>query len=234
VARSFTTATDRVTFGTLGTFAWTFGTWGAVFYTVTTGNYRFCLGLGHTTVEDSSLGMGDYDGPFYYDGGSHFAHASSFSFAAGSWAMLICTKETGTVAPVAHSYRWTNNLWVHETMDDTNANNTASSDRVIVGNHHNDGSDHKSILSHMAAAFMLPSRVMSNSEIQRLPEGNWDLLIPTAERWEWASGRDQPSTSNLMRSWGPNNLRATAVTGTARSAVRDPPGFRFSRNTRRR
>jgi len=233
VARSFTTATDRVTFGTLGTFAWTYGTVGAVFYTVTAGNYRFALGTGHTTIEDSSWGVGDFDGPFYANSDAgDFVSASSFSIATGSWLLEAVTKATGAVAPRVHTYRWTNNLWVHEAMNNT-VQNDAGADRIILGNHHNDGSDHKSILSHMAAAFMLPGYAMADGECERLAEGNWDLLLHTAQRWEWKSGRDQPSTSNLMRSWGPNSLRATSVTGTARSAVGDPPGFRFSRFTRR-
>jgi hypothetical protein len=225
VARSFLTNTHRVVYGTLNGFNWAWGSNGGVFYMVTADVSRDYIAL-DSGGNQFNFGVLDSNLAFYYDNSG--VQGGSTSFVASAWYFLGISKATGSVTARAHIYKWNTRTWVHENLAGASQDGDATS--VIIGNQ----LGNESMRGHMAAAFALPSRVMTDSEFERLPRGNWDLLIPDAERWEYKSGRDYPTvTASLPRSCGKYHMRATSVTGTARSAIVDPPGFRFSRLTQR-
>ena len=159
--------------------------------------------------------------------------------AADGWCLVVVTKAAGTVAPRGHVYK-AGAVPVHAdfggNLGDVNINDGP--------NGFNIGRDHG--LSayadmHIAAVMLIEGRAMTDSECDRLPAGRWDRWVtgtPAANLGflqEFPSGRD-PVVADVatVRDIGRARLRSTSLTGTARSAVGDPPGFRFSRLTRRR
>lgn len=149
---------------------------------------------------------------------------------ADGWMVVAMTKASGNVTPRAHIFKWSAQSWAH-----TNAGGAMNNDASVAQTQIFLGNDHvnESWNGDIAAVMCLPSRVLTDSEIERLPAGQWDRWLMQGDLlYEFKSGRDDPG--GVVRDQARSRSRQTARAGTSRTAVADPPGFRFSRLTRRR
>jgi len=169
-------------------------------------------------------------------GASPIADAGVSVVTADGWFLLGGTKDTGNVTPRHHFYKWTTNAWTHSGYTGTVTDGPSTATRPYnLCNTINGGSDGWD--GDIAAVMVLPSRVMTDSEIERLAAGRWDhwLMQPNDFLIEFPSGRDNVIASTLnVRTTDRQRTVATTVTGTSRTTTNDPPGFRFSRLKRRR
>jgi hypothetical protein len=87
----------------------------------------------------------------------------------------------------------------------------------------------------MAALMMIPNYVMSDQEVERLPNGRWNHCVDAGGPGflvEFPS-KSQPLTRGAIDSGRGRATENVAPVGTTR-ATSDPTGFRYSRYARRR
>lgn len=152
------------------------------------------------------------------------------------WTFIAWNKATGTATPRCHFYKPSTNAWTHENASGTQANTAGTPISIQIGGDNNgdyfDGD--------IAAVAVFRQRVLTDSEIERLPRGQWDLWVAEHDfLWEARSGRDVPVATTQSRHPDQSRSRtrqtaSASTSGTTRAATADPPGFRFSRLTRRR
>lgn len=211
--------------------SWAFGTL-AVAWNVSLGNntYRVPISAGTASADEWVFGLQDANHPFWYNGSDITLNSVTVGVSDG-WFILAMTKATGTTTPRFHHYRWSTNTWTHGNGSGTNANPSASTS-FRIGTDIND----ESAGGALAAAMLLNGEVMTDGECERLHEGLWDRWCDDKDAlFEFRSGRDRgPGTAVKVREYGRLRLAWSNTTGTTRAAVADPPGFRFSRCTRRR
>jgi hypothetical protein len=232
VGRSYDGTTNAYVTLTPGQFtAMPFGTIVAVLYQTTINSIgRSPVVVGGDAGDAAELfiynnGIGYWNGAASVD-----TFGSTPQASANVWQLIALTKATGTTAVRMHLYSWPTHSWAHNDAAGTISNSagTGLTEHGVGG--FSEASGNGDLIGTLAAAMVLNSRVLSDQEIERLPRGNWyqwapDLLV------EYPSGRDNPSS---VRELSRNRMRQTASAGTSRSALRDPPGFRFSPQHRRR
>ncbi len=146
---------------------------------------------------------------------------------ADGWLLIGFTKTTGTTTPRAHKYQYSTGVWTQANMGGTTADMvaTGAGGKIWVGRW--EGSTE--YWNGDVAAMCYISRVLTDSEIRSAAAGDWWRFNPRFWR-EYPSGVDRPV---FGRSIGRDATRTIALTGTSRTAVADPPGFRFSVKSRR-
>lgn len=156
--------------------------------------------------------------------------SSTATLQVGVWSIVAVTKATGSVLARFHAYRWDTATWVHE-----NAPFNQVDSSVTGLTEHSIGSWDAGSTGPFdyAAAAVWNQRVLTDSEIERLPHGLWSMMDPTV-CWEFPSGTDFPAEVNVDHSRFRSAKQASVGASVTRTARRDPPGFRFSASTRRR
>lgn len=157
--------------------------------------------------------------------------------AADGWCLIGVTKTTGGT-PRFHIYKQSANTWVHENGGGTQADNTDVNTSGIgglwVGDYVGDTSG-GGFQGDIAAIMALNRIVLDDSAFERLARGSWDQWIQKQTDFlvEFPSGRDHGVITDTIVTTDMARQRQTGGVGTSRSATADPPGFRFSRLTRR-
>lgn len=170
----------------------------------------------------------------YAQGSSDVESAATVKVADG-WCLVAVTKASGTATPRFHIFKWSANTWTHQNGGGTNIVTHAWSKIRIGRSQSGDQFD-----GDLAALMIINGRVMTDSEIERLPAGAWDRWVGAHDfLCEFKSGRDAPVATTQSRHPDQSRSRdrqtaSVTTTGTSRAAVADPPGFRYSRLTRRR
>jgi hypothetical protein len=168
---------------------------------------------------------------FYFNATDNNTVASLSS--TDGWGIIVGTKATGSVATRQHLFKWSTGVWAHNAGPANRANASSFGTALQIGNDLAAFSDYFD--GHIAAAMILDKRALSDSECERLTSGLW-------ERWatgptDWLREFDPteviiPGTAT-GRNIDPSRIKDVTTVGTARSAIRDPPGFRFSARGRR-
>lgn len=156
----------------------------------------------------------------------------------GNWELWVWRKATGTATPVGSIYDWPTNVMVAAenfsgTVPDTAQTGLATHQvggfSLAGGGPAGGGSDFN---GDIAAIMAINGRVISDGEVSRLPRGRWDQWDPDL-LLEYPSGRDNPGGQNRDNSR--SRMRQTSGgTASVRTALTDPPGFKWSRHIRRR
>lgn len=148
--------------------------------------------------------------------------SSTVNAPLNEWCLIGFTKGAGTVTPRLHLYRWPTNAWTHQNATGTlaDAAGTGATEHTIGGL----GSSADDLAGDMAAAMVIKSRALSDSEVERLPRGQWSMFNPDL-LVEFPSGRDNPANTRDLSRFA---VRETASAGQSRASRTDPPGFRFS------
>lgn len=244
MARRFTRASsEHVDFNDVGQPFRNFG-WGTVATVVrfasdgSGGNYHALLGNNAPgNADDGSLFLrSDLNHPslFFTSAGTSRDCATQTVTASLGWVLMAATKGTGIVIPRSHLFVWSTGTWNHADMSGTMADNTSFDTTlpVMIGSgHFGDYFD-----GDMAAIMVANNRAMTDSECERLASGGWERWVTRPDDFlaEFPSGRD-PAGTATVRTTSRAAMRSTATSvGTSRSAVADPPGFRFSARCRRR
>lgn len=158
--------------------------------------------------------------------GGNFTNATAVTLTASDeWALVVVCKAAGTATPRFHLFKWLTGAWQHTNgagpLPNANAPGTNGVWRICEAPGESGEFD-------IAAVMYIP-RELSDGEIERLVSGNWEQLDSIFLR-EFPSGSDQIEFgSDISR----GDLRDKTLTGTSRSSVDDPPGFRFSARNRR-
>lgn len=242
MGRHFTRAsTESITITTAAAFFqnWANGTIAAMVRTASDlggGNYPVIIACENSGGTDDGFS-------FYVDGdlsqslsvflgtaGNISENASAAIQTANGWCCVAVTKVTGSTAPRFHIYKPTTNAWVHAAGGTALVDNTTFNTNLYIGR------SQATVANRFdgdIAAVMVVGRVMTDSEIERLPSGRWDRWLSKQTDYlrEFPSGRDQ---IQLGRANDMARQRDSALTGTSRTAATDPPGFKWSRLNRRR
>lgn len=207
------------------TIAFTAGTYGTLFSTDAAGDDA----LGVFLDGDNGARFSTYNGT----GAAVVGATSGQGLAvADSWVCCAWTKTTGTQTPRLHRYRWSAGDWVHGAGSGTTPDPALTVTQIRIGTNHTNGD---ALDGDIVAVMFAPKLVLDDTAIERLPSGRWGQIVDLGAPGflcEFPSGHDQPligAARDLSRS----GARNSAMTGTSRTNVPDPPGFRFSRLTRR-
>jgi hypothetical protein len=237
VARTFTNdgslnCTFKVT--AQGFTAWGFGTFAVVvrFATIPAATGR-SLGVIGTDAQDFVEFFTHYSvtgSVAMYNGSSDTGTASTVT--TSKWYVIVITKATGTVNPRGHMFDFGAGTWVHENMGGTlaDASGTGATQHGVFGD--SAGSESGAFDGQFLAQAAWKSRAMTDSEVERLPRGLWDIWSPDM-LIEFPSGRDNVTRTTIDCS---RNRMRQAVSGSqvTRGNIIGPPGFRLSALNRRR
>lgn len=220
--------------------AFPWGTAAAVFKIATApaaGVYQSVFSLEASTDDNMALfSDGDNSGRFSLynvQGGTGVATGAAGQGIATTdgWMCCAMTKATGNTTPTFHRFAFAAGVHLHTAGAASTTDPTVAATGFEMGaNHGNvDGFD-----GDIAAVMFIPKYVMSSSEIERLPEGDWAMYSDTGGPGFLVEfpPRDQP-VAGASRDSSRSGARETSLTGTSRGTT-NPPGFRFSRYARRR
>jgi hypothetical protein len=170
-----------------------------------------------------------------YNGtGGGVSNSGTSTVSANGWQIVGVSKATGSATPRFHRFPWTTGVWNHSNGSAALPDPALTVTDVRVGSDHFNGAN-TSFSGDIAAVMFAPKWAATDSEFERLASGNWDRYVDIGGPGflaEFPNGRDQIQLGSRSQSRDP--IKATTLTGTARSARSDPPGFEFSRFTRRR
>lgn len=152
------------------------------------------------------------------------------ALTTGKWLLVVTSKATGTVAVREHVYTFNTGTWTHSNSSATSADYSGAAPvSATIGGIN---SSTFTITGDIGCVAMWSKRVLTDSEIERLPQGRWDLMEP-AFLVEYPSGVDFPAQTQC--DFGRGRGRQSSVgSGVTRTPQTDPPGFRFSPANRRR
>lgn len=230
-------ANGSIAFTTTGFQTFPYGTTVLVIYltsTLTDGQARSLVMSGASTTSDDIDVVNVYDST-YLPGTWNSVTATdikgSTSIPKNTWSVVAITKDTGTVFPRAHVLNMSSGGWAHGNASavEADASNTGQTVYAVNGT---SNTQFTGIDGHIAAAGSWYRRALSDSEIERLAAGSWNKYSPDV-LVELKSGRAPLAVGPLDhgRQRMPTLLFGSAI---LRSAIGDPPGFRFSLMGRRR
>lgn len=192
------------------------------------GSVLFLGTSGTADTEDTLNIYGPQKAPGYWNSTANVDAVGATVMTLNNWLLVAVSKATGTVACRVHHYTWTTNTWVHENTALTSADSANVSAVAAVGG--NQGTFAHT--GQIAAVAVFNKRVLTDSEIERMACGRWNLWTPDL-LVEYPSGRDFPAQTVAEHSR--NRCVQSGVGSTvSRAAVADPPGFKFSALPRRR
>jgi hypothetical protein len=227
MARAFSSSYIQYAAGPLETQATTTITLAAVFVPpAVNGAWQAMLAVNTSGAADGiELSLDNFGcQPFIYDSSGQIASGFQ-AFNTDGWTMLAATLTASQTT--FHYYVYATNTWTHTTAaGSSNPDPAGTGGAYIVGRSR--GTDAMAASTWAAGAIWF--RELQQGEIERLPRGNWWTTTP-AFHVEFPSGVDNPT---LTKDVGRYGLTQSTVSGTARAAFTDPPGFRFSPLNRRR
>lgn len=231
MARRFTRASsERINIGSAGlaglNFQW--GTIAVCAYDVT--NPGAAAGMAYVgtnqfTGDLAYIGIGNNLAD-WYDGTTERVGSTAVEIAEP--LVVVATKASGSATPRFHKYRFNTNTWLHENGDGANVDGATATSFTLGAEA--DSSPFAALDAEVWAIGIWPSRVMTDSECERLARGNW-LNYGPAFYEQWTDGRE---VGDMVTTLGRNRSRQTSRTGTTRGAQKPPPGFRMDARRRRR
>lgn len=135
--------------------------------------------------------------------------------AADGWAILACSKATGTVAPRMHRYLFSTNTWTHDATGIAVANPTAPATSMFIGSGGSFGDNMKGDIS-LAAVWNV---VLTDAQIESLAGAvnAWFAVQPKAL---WIV--DQAATAQKVVDLTGGGANQSALSGTAIGTVSVP------------
>jgi hypothetical protein len=230
-------ANDAVTFATTGFSTFAYGTTAAVIYltsTLVNGNTRNLVFTGTDQDTDVIDVLNVYDStylPGMWNAASGVDAKGPTGITQNTWSVVVLTKDTGPSRPVPTSSNMSSGAWSHGNSATSEADSTSTGQTVYAING-TQSTAFSGIDGHIAAVGSWLNRALSDSEVERLAAGSWNKYSPDV-MVEWKSGRTPMGVGPLDH--GRQRIRTT-IFGSAitRSAIGDPPGFKFSPAGRRR
>lgn len=225
MGRLFTAASsDRIQVGSAGLngFNFLYGTFAVCTYIVGSATFDCYYASNGGTHEllTSSGKMAWWDNVSEADGATNVA--------TGAQMILVWAKNSGANLPRFHQYRFATGAWVHENGNHSEVD-AATVTSVTLGAF-TDAAASDALDSEVFAMAAWNKVVFSDSEVERLPRGNWLNLAPDFYE-QWSDGRE---VGDMTRTLGRYPMRQTGRTGTTRGAQKPPPGFRMDARRHRR
>lgn len=230
------TANSCLQFTTTGDKDLPFGTSAAMVYqtaNVTAPASVIFVGSGPTSDNIDILNV--YDNPTlntigYWNSTGGNDCKSTTALSLNRWFLIGVSKDTGTTTPRAHIFDMSTGTWTHQATSTTDADAAVTGQTVYAIGGITSGLFN--FPGHIAATCSWHRRVLTDNEMERLPQGSWNKYSPDT-LVEMKSGRSPmgigPIDHGLQRMI--MNTFGAAVT---RAQIGDPPGFRFSLGGRRR